>query len=229
MTSNNAMNRRQAMRLGMGGGAALIAAGGAQASERKPRRPLNVIPNVEVFDQDGRPYRFHDDLVKNKVVMVNAFYAECGGACPLVTENLKVVYDMFDGRVGRDIHMYTFTLQPERDTPELLKQYAEVYGIGPGWKFLTGKPADMEEIRQALGFTDVDREIDILNDSHTGILRYGNDALKRWAACPAAGRPEGIYFSITSSVMDAGIGQPKVPAKLPQEPAHQHHHASSAT
>lgn len=199
--------------------------GGPPVGVRKRKRP-NEIPNVEVIDQHGQKLRFYDDLIKDKVVMINAFYAECGGSCPLVTENLKIVYDMFGGRVGRDIDMYTFSLQPERDTPELLKQYTEVHGTGPGWRFLTGKREDIELLRTCLGFTDPDPELDILADSHTGILRYGNDKLRRWAGCPAAGRPAGIYATVTKSVMDAGAGGPSVPPRAPNAPAHDHHHHS---
>src|SRR5262245_47802335 len=51
----------------------------------------NMIPNVDVVAHDGRKFRFYDDLVKDKVVVINFFYAECGETCPLVTENLRKV------------------------------------------------------------------------------------------------------------------------------------------
>ena len=213
-----------------GTGAALIATSPARAqnvklvanSASKWVQP-NAIPNVEVFNQAGRKLGFYDDLIKNKVVLVNAFFAECGEVCPLVTDNLKKVYAMFGGRVGRDLHMISISLKPDRDSPELLKQFAEVYGIGPGWQLLTGKPADMLAVRKSLGFSDPDPAIDANADNHTGILRYGNDTLKRWGGCPALGRPEGIYFSVTTSVMDAGIGKPAVPPAESNEPNHSHH------
>jgi protein SCO1 len=194
------------------------------ARSGKSRSRANMIPNVEVVSHEGETFRFYDDLIKNRVVMINAFFAECGEVCPLVTQNLKRVYDMFDGRVGRDVHMISFTLQPERDTPELMKQFAEVYGVGPGWHLVTGRPADMLAIRKSLNFFDPDPELDVLADTHTGILRYGNDTLKRWAGCPALARPEGIYHSVTGSVMDAGIGRPAVPAADTSVDHHHHHH-----
>ena len=215
-----------------GTGAAAIAANQARAENVRvvptgTRKwvEANAIPNVEVVNQHGQKLRFHDDAIKDKVVLANAFFAECGDVCPLVTDNLKRVHAMFGGRVGRDLHMISISLKPDRDSPELLKQFAEVYGIGPGWQLLTGRPADMLAVRKSLGFTDPDPELDVLADTHTGILRYGNDTLKRWAGCPALGRPEGIYFSVTSSVMDAGIGKPAVPAaksNQPNSPHHQH-------
>ena len=226
------MQRRQALLNGflasLGIAGLAFAAGQARSEGGPPavgprRSRANSIPNVEVVNQHGQRLRFYDDVIKNKVVMVNAFFAECGEVCPLVTQNLKRVYDMFGGRVGRDVHMISFTLQPERDTPELLKQYADVYGIGPGWQLLTGRPADMLAIRKSLNFFDPDPELDVIADTHTGILRYGNDKLQRWAGCPVLGRPEGIYHSVTGSIMDAGIGHPAVPAAASASDGHRHH------
>jgi protein SCO1 len=229
------MLRRQALFngfLALSGIAGLALAAGPARGEGGPpgqarkRSRANSIPNAEVVNQHGQKLRFYDDLIKNKVVMINAFFAECGEVCPLVTQNLQKVHDMFGGRVGRDVHMISISLQPERDSPEVMKQFAEVYGIGPGWNLISGKPEDMLAIRKALNFYDPDPELDIIADTHTGILRYGNDALQRWAGCPALGRPEGIYFSVTSSVMDAGVGLPAVPPAAPASHGHHHHHAN---
>jgi protein SCO1 len=223
MASKPTINRRQALRLGMGGGAALAASGavnalaahendGAPGPILQParagngRRKLNQIPNVAVVDQHGQAYRFYDDLVKSKVVTLNFFYAECGGTCPLITENLRKVHELFGDRVGRDVFMYSITLQPENDTPDLLKHYAEVHGVGAGWKLLTGAAADIEELRQALGFTSPDPALDVIADSHTGMLRFGNERLQRWAGCPALARPEGIVYSISSALLDLEAG-----------------------
>jgi protein SCO1/2 len=216
------MQRRRALFKGFL--ATLGIAGLASAAGAGQRSRVYAIPNAEVFNQHGQKFRFYDDLIKNKVVMVNAFFAECGEACPLATENLKRVHAMFGGRVGRDVHMISISLKPDRDSPELLKQYAEVHGIGPGWQFVTGKPADMLAIRKALGFSDPDPAYDADADNHTGILRYGNDALQRWGGCPSLGRPEGIYYSVTSSVMDSGIGKPAAPMAAETAPeGHDHH------
>jgi protein SCO1/2 len=58
----------------------------------------------------------------------------------------------------------------------------------------------MERLRRALGFVSADPELDVVADEHTGMLRYGNDAIDRWSACPAAGRPEWIVKAITTAL-----------------------------
>jgi protein SCO1/2 len=92
-------------------------------------------------------------------------------------------------QVGRDIHMYSFTLKPEEDTVESLKRYRQKFGIGPGWSFFTAKPADMEKLRFAIGFTYPDPVIDADKTQHIGNIRYGNEPLMYWSACPGMAKP----------------------------------------
>jgi protein SCO1 len=187
--------------VGLAGLAGVAAGVGVRARKTYARSRYDVIPNVEVWTHEGRKVRFYDDLVKDKVVTLNAFFVGCGGSCPLITANLRRVQDLLGEQVGRDIFMYSITLQPELETPEILRDYAEQFEVRPGWQFLTGAPADIELLRRRLGFYDPDPGIDVLDDTHTGILRFGNDRLQRWAGCPALARPEGIVFAITSSLM----------------------------
>jgi protein SCO1/2 len=199
------LERRDLLKWSLLGGSVGLAgvAGGVRLAGRKAhaRSPYDVIPNIEVWTHEGRKVRFYDDLVKDKVVTLNVFFVGCGDSCSLITANLRRVQDLLGERVGRDIFMYSITLQPELETPEILRDYAELFEVGPGWQFLTGAPADIELLRRRLGFYDPDPGIDVLDDAHTGILRFGNDRLRRWAGCPALARPEGIVFTITSSVM----------------------------
>jgi protein SCO1/2 len=149
-------------------------------------------PNFVVMDQDGTKARFYEDLVRGKIVLFNFFYADCEARCPLYTANLVKVHALLGNRVGRDIFMYSITLDPVHDKPRVLKEYMKMHGVQPGWTFLTGRPAEIEELRKRLGFTDIDPAVDKEKSEHLGIIRYGNEKLDRWAACPAATRPEMI-------------------------------------
>ncbi len=82
-----------------------------------PQDGVAWFTDVEVTAQDGRTFRFYDDLLKGKVVLVNFFFTGCDALCPLVMENLSAVQDLLGPRVGKDIFIYSITLQPERDTP----------------------------------------------------------------------------------------------------------------
>lgn len=166
----------------------------ANAAREKIR--ARYFPNVTVVTHEGRKARFYDDLIKDKIVTINFMYADCEGICPGITANLAKVQKALGDRVGRDIFMYSLTLKPEHDTPEVLKEYADMHGIKPGWSLLTGDPADMELLRRKLGFVDPDPEIDKDKNEHIGNVRYGNEALQLWASCPGLASPKAIVSSI---------------------------------
>lgn len=149
-------------------------------------------PNVALRTHENKTVHFYDDLVKGKHVVLNFMYASCPDSCPLQTANLALVQKALGPRVGQDIFMYSITLDPTHDTPEVLKSYAERFGVGPGWLFLTGQPDDTELLRRKLGFVDSDPIVDRDKTNHIGVVLYGNDRLDRWAACPALSRASDI-------------------------------------
>ena len=177
--------------------AASSAAAEVGSSSPRERIRRRYFPNVELQTQDGKTVRFYDDLIKNKVVTINFFYAKCEGICPTVTANLARVQKIFGDRVGREIFMNSISLKPEHDTPAVLKEYAEMFKAKTGWTFLTGKPADIELLRRSLGFTNLNPELDKDKSQHIGNVRYGNEPLMLWAACPGMGSPEFLAKSIS--------------------------------
>src|SRR5216684_9394190 len=102
----------------------------ADARERVRQR---YFPNVALRTQDNKKVHFYDDLIKNKIVTINFFYAKCEGVCPGITANLVRVQRLLGERVGRDIFMYSISLKPEEDNPAVLKEYAESYKVRRGW------------------------------------------------------------------------------------------------
>lgn len=152
--------------------------------------------NALLHTHEGKTVRFYDDLIKGKIVVINFMYATCVDICPGMTANLARVQKILGERVGRDIFMYSITLEPERDTPEVLKKYAQSYRVKPGWLFLTGERNDIETLRRKLGYVDADPTVDKDKEQHIGIVRFGNEALDRWAACPAMSKPDQIAKSI---------------------------------
>src|SRR5262249_45339007 len=167
-----------------------------QESARK-RIQEQHLPNLSLVTHEGKRGFFYDDLVKDKVVTLNFFSANCDKVCPLVTANLAKVQKLLGDQVGRDIYMYSFTLKPEEDNVEVIRNYRKKFAAGPGWTFLTAKPADMEKLRRAIGFTYPDPAIDKDKTQHIGNIRYGNEPLMYWAACPGMAHPEFVAESQT--------------------------------
>ena len=184
--------------LGMAGAAAAVGAVGLPPLQRESRAaplpPRELIrrrnfPNVVLTTHDGKQVRFYDDLIKDKFVTINMMYSTCKATCPLTTANLVRVQNLLADRIGRDLFMYSITLDPKQDTPEVLNAYAKTFGVGPGWKFLTGNPDDIERLRRRLGFAWANQEMDKNKDFHTGNLRYGNEPLMVWGAVPGLAEP----------------------------------------
>ena len=167
-----------------------------QVSSRERIRE-RYFPNLVLTDQNGRKLKFYDDLVKDKIVIFNMFYAQCQGVCTPITRNLVRLQKVLGDRVGKDMFMYSFTLKPKEDTPEVLKHYAEMHKVGPGWLFLTGSPEDMETLRRKLGYVDPDPEVDKDTSNHIGVIKYGNEPLERWGGCPGMQKPEWIATTIS--------------------------------
>ena len=165
---------------------------------KTPRERLaeRSFPNVTLTTHEGKKVKFYDDLLKDKIVLINFMYVKCQGTCPGTTANLVKVQKLLGERVGKDIFMYSITLKPEEDTPEKLAAYARAYKVGPGWQFLTGEPKDVELLRQKLGFIDRDPVRDADKSNHIGMLRWGNEPHTLWAGCPGSLAPSKIVKEI---------------------------------
>jgi protein SCO1/2 len=154
-------------------------------------------PNVPLVTHEGKQVMFYDDLVKGKIVTMNFFFAKCDEICPMVNANLAKVQKLFGADLGTKIFMYSFTLKPEQDDVKAIKEYREMYHARPGWTFLTGKPEDLESVRKGIGFSYPDPVIDADKTQHIGNVRYGNEPLMLWAACPGMAHADYLAESIS--------------------------------
>jgi protein SCO1/2 len=156
--------------------AGLIALPGqGSAAPEGSRYDARYFTNSPVVTQDGKTVRFYDDLIKGKRVVINFAYLNCRDICPLAISRLAEVKRLLGDAVGRDVFFYTITMDPEHDTPEQLKMYAEAFDAGPGWTFLTGNPADIEQIRYNLG--ERARKL----SEHRNDIVLGNDIDGDWS------------------------------------------------
>lgn len=119
-------------------GPALWASQQARVDERLPE--IGPAPEFSLTAQDGR--RVSLVGLRGKVVAVTFIYASCADTCPLLTGKMAAIQRMLGEDFGRDVAFVSITVDPERDTPEVLARYARAHRANPaGWAFLTG-PAD---------------------------------------------------------------------------------------
>jgi protein SCO1 len=168
------------------------------------------VPNVPVVTQDGKTLNFYDDLIKDKIVVLSFIYTSCKDICPLATSRLGEAQEKLADRVGRDIFFYSISIDPESDTPQRLKQYADAFHAGPGWLFLTGLPEDIQTIRYKFG----DRRPDLVDHRNDVVL--GNGTTGEWQRENALGDLEHFVRAIEDmgpnrrgevSAVDAAAGQ----------------------
>jgi protein SCO1 len=154
-------------------------------------------PNVPLVTHEGRRVHFYDDLLKDRIVVLNVMYANCESICPRITSNLLAAQKLVRARVTRDVFFYSLTIKPQEDTPEKLRAYAEMHHVGSNWLFLTGKPDDLELLRLRLGYADPNPEKDRRDKAlHSGMVRYGNEPLSQWSSIQGSADPEWIAEEI---------------------------------
>lgn len=197
------MNRRAW--LGMGGAvmaSAVLASGENEQpswSTDSPREAIRkrYFPDLVLLTHEGKAVRLYEDLIRDKIVTINFMYVNCGdGTCPITTHNLVKVQRLLRHRMGRDLFMYSITLDPEHDTPGQLRKYARSHGVRPGWLFLRAEPHETDMLRRRLGFYDRNPAIDAQKDRHTAMIRFGNEPRKLWSVTSAIGAPEVVARNI---------------------------------
>ena len=97
-------------------------------------------PEFQFINQDGDTISNKD--YEGKVYVAEFFFATCPSICPIMTANLVEVQEEFKDK--EDFGIVSFTIDPKHDTPEVLKNYAELHGIThPNWHLLTGEKEDL--------------------------------------------------------------------------------------
>jgi protein SCO1 len=134
--------------LGVLAWAALVQAHEAGPEERLPT--IGAAPDFALTSQDGKEVRLED--FRGKVVAVAFIYASCPDVCPLLTDKMARVQDELGADFGSKVVFVSITVDPERDTPEVLKGYAAAFEADlAGWNFLTGSPAAVREVARRYG------------------------------------------------------------------------------
>lgn len=154
-----------------------------------------MIANRFLYTHTGKKVHFFDDCVKGKVIGLHLAYTRCTGICPAGLGKVRGLQAMLGDAMGRDVFLYTLTLDPENDTPSVLRKAREEYGAGPGWTFLTGTFEACEDVRRSLGLYDPDPAVDADRSQHSGLMVLGNEPLGRWSVVPLGFRTSQILKS----------------------------------
>lgn len=122
----------------------------AQADSSQYKRSVEryEIPDVTLINQDGKKVRLKSLLESGQPVIVDFIYGTCTTICPV----LSAGYSNLQKRLGANsskVRLVSITIDPENDTPKVLKEYLSRYRAKPGWDFLTGSRRDIDRVMNA--------------------------------------------------------------------------------
>ena len=176
---------------------------GHQAKGDQRLARIGPAPAFSLTTQDGRRLSLAD--CRGKVVAITFIYASCVDACPLLTAKMAGLQKGLGLDFGPKVFFVSITVDPERDTPAVLRRYAKGHGVNPaGWAFLTGSPEEIREVARGYGIyyrnqaggdvdhtflTSVVDQQGILRVQYSGIRFSPDELLRDIQALVREGRP----------------------------------------
>ena len=154
------------------------------AAEEKARK---YFTDTEVIDQNGKHLRFYSDVLKDRVVLINFIFTNCQDYCPMVTQKLIQTRSLMVDSIKDDVWFVSVSVDPERDTPEAMKEFARKQGVDESrWIFLTGEKQNLEFLVQRLG--QYTQEV----EAHSTLMLAGNTRTRHWSRVMPMLKPPGI-------------------------------------
>ncbi|HKY06087.1 MAG TPA: SCO family protein, partial [Blastocatellia bacterium] len=151
----------------------------------RPKGDLSLsIPDVEVFNQDGKKVRFYSDLIRGKVAVISFGFTSCTYICPMQGETLSRLQAVLGNRLSKEVNIISVSLDPETDTPARLKSWGAQFGARPGWTFVTGKRSEIDKVAKA--FTGGEA----LKGEHSPVVFVGSDRQGVWVRAYGLAEPE---------------------------------------
>ena len=117
--------------------------------EPAPGKVQIKLPDTVLTDQNGKAVRFKADVMADRLVAINFVYTTCTTVCPVQSALFADLQQRLGERAGRDVSLISVSVDPLRDTPLRLKEFAARYKAGPGWSFLTGSRQSVDEVLKA--------------------------------------------------------------------------------
>ena len=106
---------------------------------------IKKVPNFNFINQNGES--FSDNHLKGKITVLDFFFTNCPGPCPVMTYNMKSLYDDFSN--SEEVQFVSITVDPKNDNIEVLKNYAKINGItDERWQLLTSDLSNIKSLKR---------------------------------------------------------------------------------
>jgi cytochrome oxidase Cu insertion factor (SCO1/SenC/PrrC family) len=159
----------------------------ARQSGDRQERSRSYFRDDVLIDQDGVSHRFFSDLLTGRVVLINVVFTQCQDACPIQTQRLQSVRRQLGSRFGSEITFLSLSVDPKRDGPAELKNFARKHDADvEGWRFLGGDDKSVASVLSRLGQWTNDPA------SHSTLIVAGNVDRAHWLKLRPDSPPERI-------------------------------------
>lgn len=107
-----------------------------------------TIPDVTLINQDGKRVPFKSIMESNKPVILDFIFGTCTTICPVLSAGYVGLQQKM-GENSTAVHLISISIDPENDSPKVMKEYLKRYRAKPGWDFLTGSRKDIDAVMRA--------------------------------------------------------------------------------
>jgi len=173
-----------------------------QAAEKKgPSQAQVKYGDTPLVNQDGKKVKLKSDVFGNRIVVMDFAYTTCTTVCPVLTAVLVKVQSELGDKVGKDVQLVTITVDPARDTPGRLKQYASKHGVKSGWTWLTGPVGTVNDVLQ--GFDAYAPNF----EDHPPMVLVGDPVSDNWTRFFGFADPKDIVAKVEELRAARGAGK----------------------
>lgn len=130
--------------------------------------------DLELVDQNGEPKMFRDDVIGDRIVVMDFVYTSCTTVCPVISAIFGQVARKLGDRLGREVFLVSISVDPVTDRPARLRAYAEKQNAGEGWIWLTGNKLTVDNVLEGLGAYTPNVE------DHPSMVLVGDGRTGRW-------------------------------------------------
>ena len=158
----------------------------------KQRAARLFFSDRKLVTQHGQSVAFYSDILRDKVVLINFIFTQCTDSCPTQTARIAEVQSLVQDFAGHTMSIVSISVDPEHDTPAVLREYADRFGAGDGWIFLTGEKADVDDVLRRL------QQLAPTRETHTTLFLLGNTMTGHWIKVHPDAAPEEIVRQMRS-------------------------------
>lgn len=127
-----------------------LLAGNASATGNSYKRTIEnyTVPDVVLVNQDGHKVHLKTYLRSDKPVIVDFIFGTCTTICPVLSASFVNLQQKL-GPNAQKVNLVSISIDPENDSPKVLKEYLKRYRAKPGWDFFTGSRKDIDSVMRA--------------------------------------------------------------------------------